>query len=81
MMDSETDYCMTLSGTGNVGGNGGGGSLTAGKVHFKKTQKDRFKKLLHDLTRGARRFKLYCILCTVFGKDSIHSSSHQGDHE
>jgi hypothetical protein len=44
---------MTLSGTGNGGGNGGGGSLTAGKVRFKKTEKDQLKKLCHDLTRGA----------------------------
>jgi hypothetical protein len=57
-MNSETDCRMTLSGTGDGGGNGGGnggggGSLAAGKVRFKKTEKDQFKKLCHDLTRGA----------------------------
>ncbi len=59
-MDSETDYRMTLSGAGDGGGNGGGASLTAGKVCFsKKTEKDQFKKLCHDLTRGAPMQPIY----------------------
>ena len=61
MLDSETDYRMTLGGStssGSGSGSGGdvdgnGASQTVGKVYFLKTEKVQFKKLYHELTQGA----------------------------
>jgi protein AFG1 len=53
MLDSETDYRMTLGGGGGTDGNVDGGSRTANKVYFLKTETAQFKKLYHELTQGA----------------------------
>jgi predicted ATPase len=76
MLDSETDYRMTLSANDDGGGNDGA-SFTAGKVYFKKTQKDQFKKLYHDRTQGAPMQPIY--LETQGRKVKIPQSSiHRG---
>jgi protein AFG1 len=59
MLDSETDYRMTLGAGGGSGIDGHGGTLTAGKVYFPKGEKDQFKKLYHEQTQGAPIHPVY----------------------